>query len=134
MERYYSIICHQLILMDRYYSILSCQLILMSRYYSMYHISTTEVHELEEEEQDSDTEEQKINARKLFESDLLRSLPRWMDMLCEGKLKKFRVTSWPTMAAGAASTTTTPLKSCLDSKEEEEEVNNSGGSEGTSHF
>ena len=33
----------------------------------------------------------------LFEGDLLRGLGNWMDRLCEGTLKRFRVQYWPPM-------------------------------------
>ena len=46
---------------------------------------------------DSSDDEEEEDARKLFQSDLLGSLGNWMDRLCEGSLKRFRVEYWPTM-------------------------------------
>lgn len=51
------------------------------------------------EESDSDDEGASIDAAKLFESDLLRGLGMWLDKLCEGTLKRFKVTEWPSMTA-----------------------------------
>ena len=51
------------------------------------------------EESGSSDEERSIDAAKLFESDLLRGLGMWLDKLCEGTLKRFKVTEWPPMTA-----------------------------------
>jgi len=51
------------------------------------------------EESDSSDEDSSIDAAKLFESDLLRGLGMWLDKLCEGTLKRFKVTEWPPMTA-----------------------------------
>jgi len=51
------------------------------------------------EESDSSDESCSIDAAKLFESDLLRGLGLWLDKLCEGTLKRFKVTEWPPMTA-----------------------------------
>jgi len=51
------------------------------------------------EESDSDNEGASIDAAKLFESDLLRGLGMWLDKLCEGTLKRLKVTEWPPMTA-----------------------------------
>jgi len=53
------------------------------------------------EESDSDDEGSNIDAAKLFESDLVRGLGMWLDKLCEGTLKRFKVTEWPSMTASA---------------------------------
>ena len=34
---------------------------------------------------------------KLFESDLLEGLSTWMERLCEGNIKRFRISKWPPM-------------------------------------
>jgi len=51
------------------------------------------------EESDSSDEGSSIDAAKLFESDLLRGLSMWLDKLCEGTLKRFKVDEWPPMTA-----------------------------------
>lgn len=51
------------------------------------------------EESDSSDESSTIDAAKLFESDLLRGLGMWLDKLCEGTLKRFKVSEWPPMTA-----------------------------------
>ena len=51
------------------------------------------------EESDSSDEGSSIDAAKLFESDLLRGLGIWLDKLCEGTLKRFKVNEWPPMTA-----------------------------------
>jgi len=51
------------------------------------------------EESDSSDEDSSIDAAKLFESDLVRGLGLWLDKLCEGTLKRFKVTEWPPMTA-----------------------------------
>ena len=35
------------------------------------------------------------DSEKLFEFDLLRGLGIWLEKLCQGKLKKFRISQWP---------------------------------------
>ncbi len=39
------------------------------------------------------------DADKLFTSDLLGTFGIWMDRLCEGSLKRFRVEYWPSMSS-----------------------------------
>jgi len=51
------------------------------------------------EESDSSDEGCGVDAAKLFESDLLRGLGMWLDKLCEGTLKRFKVTEWPPLTA-----------------------------------
>ena len=51
------------------------------------------------EESDSEDESCSIDAAKLFESDLLRGLGMWLEKLCEGTVKRFKVTEWPPMNA-----------------------------------
>jgi len=51
------------------------------------------------EESDSSDEGSSVDAAKLFQSDLLRGLGMWLDKLCEGTLKRFKVTEWPPMTA-----------------------------------
>jgi len=53
------------------------------------------------EESDSDDESSSLDASKLFESDLVRGLGMWLDKLCEGTLKRFKVNEWPSMEAWA---------------------------------
>ncbi len=52
--------------------------------------------------EDSSSEEEAdltdINEEKLFEADLMNGLGTWMDRLCEGSLKRFRVEYWPPMS------------------------------------
>lgn len=54
---------------------------------------------LDASESDSSGAEAEVdpNAHKLFESDLLHGLGHWMDRLCEGTLKRFKVSNWPAM-------------------------------------
>jgi len=51
------------------------------------------------EESESSDEDSTVDAAKLFESDLLRGLGMWLDKLCEGTLKRFKVNEWPPMTA-----------------------------------
>lgn len=51
------------------------------------------------EESESSDEGSSVDAAKLFESDLLRGLGMWLDKLCEGTLKRFKVDEWPPMSA-----------------------------------
>jgi len=51
------------------------------------------------EESDSSDEGSSLDASKLFESDLVRGLGMWLDKLCEGTLKRFKVNDWPSMEA-----------------------------------
>ena len=44
-----------------------------------------------------DSSDDDEDAQKLFQSDLLGGLGNWMDRLCEGSLRRFRVEYWPTM-------------------------------------
>ena len=48
---------------------------------------------LEESSEEDDDED----ARKLFQTDLLTGFANWMDRLCEGSLRRFRVEYWPSM-------------------------------------
>lgn len=52
-----------------------------------------------EESDDSDADGSSVDAAKLFESDLVRGLGMWLDKLCEGTLKRFKVNEWPPMTA-----------------------------------
>ena len=71
-----------------------------SRYYCIYHANEERRKRsgdggfLGIEDSSSDEEE---DAQKLFQSDLLAGLGNWLDRLCEGSLKRFRVEYWPTM-------------------------------------
>ena len=49
----------------------------------------------EDEESDLDDDLQNPEAEKLFQGDLLNGLGLWMDRLCEGSLRRFRVQYWP---------------------------------------
>ena len=39
----------------------------------------------------------KLDSKKLFQSDLMNGFGTWMDRLCEGTLRRFRVEYWPPM-------------------------------------
>ena len=47
---------------------------------------------------EDDSDEEVSLDDKIFESDLLSRLGNWMDRLCEGSLRRFRVDNWPSMA------------------------------------
>ena len=46
---------------------------------------------------DSSEEEDEEDAQKLFQKDLLSGFTNWMDRLCEGSLKRYRMEYWPSM-------------------------------------
>lgn len=43
------------------------------------------------------SEDEDDDAKKLFQADLLNGLGNWLDRLCEGSLRRFRVEYWPSM-------------------------------------
>ena len=71
------------------------------KFYHMYHYSTmkTNANPWMEDDLSGDESDQELksDAKKLFESDLVCGLGRWMNRLRNGKLKKYRVSFWPDM-------------------------------------
>ena len=69
------------------------------RYYCIFHANEERRRSdggfmgLEESSEEDDDED----ARKLFQTDLLTGFANWMDRLCEGSLRRFRVEYWPSM-------------------------------------
>lgn len=72
------------------------------KFYHMYHYSTTKPRNSEYLDDDLSSDEcvqaLRSDAKKLFESDLVRGFGQWMERLGGGKLKKYRVAFWPDMA------------------------------------
>jgi len=71
----------------------------LRKYYCIYHAQNEKARLSEAGsfmgfETDSDTDNESM-ADFLFEADLLKQLPNWMDRLCEGSLRRFRVEYWP---------------------------------------
>lgn len=73
------------------------------KFYYMYHYSTTKPSSSEYLDDDLSCDERvqelRSDAKKLFESDLVRGFGLWMERLGGGKLKKYRVAFWPDMVA-----------------------------------
>ncbi len=46
---------------------------------------------------DDSADEEDGDATKLFQTDLVSGFGNWMDRLCEGSLRRFRVEYWPSM-------------------------------------